>query len=121
MNFNTITINFDTQEEQQAWELKANNLNLGCLWEHDTDELWTEWSIDACTVDDLKALFSVDSPDNDIVTITCYGQKTTMTRQEALEEYREAMRCCEGSERERYCNIVMDLEDGKTECSDGDE
>ena len=56
--------------------------------------------------------------DDDIVTITCYGKKETRTRSDALAFYKDCMRACEGSERDRYCNIVMDLEDGKTECSD---
>lgn len=56
----------------------------------------------------------------DKVKITCYGETEEMTRGQALKKYKQAMRCCEGSERERYCNIVMDLEDGKTECKDLD-
>ena len=57
---------------------------------------------------------------SDIVKITCYGQTETRTRKDALKFYREAMRACEGSERDRYTNIVMQLEDGATECSDLD-
>ena len=57
----------------------------------------------------------------DKVKVTCYGQTKEYTRKQALKEFREAMRCCEGSERDRYCNIVWDLEDGKTECNDGDD
>ena len=57
---------------------------------------------------------------SDVVTITCYGKTTKTTRGKALKEYREAIRYCEGSERDRYVNILMALEDGETECSDLD-
>ena len=56
----------------------------------------------------------------DKVKITCYGETEEMTRKEALKFYREAMRACEGSERDRYANIVIQLEDGATECTDLD-
>ncbi len=56
----------------------------------------------------------------DIVKITCYGKTEEMTRKEGLKKYREAMRYSEGSERDRYCNIVWDLEDGYMECNDLD-
>ena len=55
------------------------------------------------------------------VQVICYGQRETWrSRQEAKKFYFEAMVCCEGSERDRYTNIYIDLEDGKTLCSDGD-
>lgn len=56
----------------------------------------------------------------DIVKITCYGETETRTRKDALDFYRKAMRACEGSERDRYVNIVIQLEDGATECTDLD-
>ena len=56
----------------------------------------------------------------DKVKVTCYGTTKEYTRGQALKEFREAMRCSEGSERDRYCNIVWDLEDGKMECKDLD-
>ncbi len=54
----------------------------------------------------------------DIVKITCYGKTKEYTRKQALKEFREAIRCCEGSERDRYVNIVCQLEDGETVCVD---
>ena len=56
----------------------------------------------------------------DLVKVTCYGTTTEMTRKAAIKEYRQAIRASEGSERDRYMNILMDLEDGKKECSDRD-
>lgn len=54
----------------------------------------------------------------DIVTIICYGRKERMPRKKAIAEYKTAMMCCEGSERERYTNIYCQLIAGETICSD---
>lgn len=56
--------------------------------------------------------------ENDIVTIHVYNKVKKMTRKEAIVKYLEGMRECEGSERERYTNIYLDLIDGKMECFD---
>ena len=55
---------------------------------------------------------------NEQVDIICYNKWETMTRREGIEKYLEGMRCCEGSERERYENIYFDLLDGKMVASD---
>jgi len=55
---------------------------------------------------------------NDMVTITCYGRTETMDRIDALQKYRDCIAHSEGHERTRYFNIVVDLMNGKTECSD---
>ena len=55
----------------------------------------------------------------DMVQITCYGTTETMTRQQGIAKYGEAMLWCEGSERERYAQILGELLAGYTECSDG--
>lgn len=58
----------------------------------------------------------------DKVVVLCYGQRETWkTRQDALRFYKECAEMTEGSERERYVNIVFDLMDNKSFCSDGDE
>ena len=54
----------------------------------------------------------------DLVEITCYGKTETMERQAAIDLYREGVIACEGSERERYTNILMELELGYKKCSD---
>ena len=54
------------------------------------------------------------------VTVTCYRQTETMTRQEAIDEYYEGMLCCEGSEGERYTKIYFQLMEGYTNVSDED-
>lgn len=55
---------------------------------------------------------------NEKVTVTCYRQKKTMKRRDALEFYLEGMQCSEGSEHERYETIFFQLMAGHTECSD---
>ena len=54
----------------------------------------------------------------DIVKITCYGQVSEMDRQDAIREFTEGVMVCDGSERDRYMNILMDLLAGLKECRD---
>lgn len=54
----------------------------------------------------------------DFVTIICYGQPEIMRRDDAIDKYYEGMMCCEGSERDRYCNIYFQLMEGKKVCVD---
>ena len=57
----------------------------------------------------------------DAVKITCYGEtKVWDDRQEAIKEFFEGMASCEGSEKERYTNIYMQLMSGCNECNDSD-
>ena len=56
--------------------------------------------------------------DKDIVTIICYGKTEQLEREKAIEKYYEAMMYCEGSEKERYTNIYMDLMNGLDVCKD---
>lgn len=56
---------------------------------------------------------------NDIVEIKCYGKITKMERQKAIQKFLEGVILCEGSEKERYSNILADLISGKNFCSDG--
>lgn len=55
-----------------------------------------------------------------VVTIKCYGKEETMDRAKAIEFYEEGCACCEGSERDRYTEILMDLYAGLDYCSDKD-
>ena len=55
---------------------------------------------------------------NDMVTIKCYGKEHAMTRLKAIKFYKECMECSEGSERDRYVTIFLQLLDGETYCSD---
>lgn len=54
----------------------------------------------------------------DKVKITCYGKTEIMDRFEACQFYREGILNSDGSERERYVNILMGLLDGLDEVSD---
>lgn len=53
-----------------------------------------------------------------LVEITCYGKTETMERQTAIELYTQGVMACEGSERDRYTNILIDLKMGYKKCSD---
>ena len=54
---------------------------------------------------------------NDIVTIRCYNTEEKMTRGEAIKKYGDGVEFCEGSERERYVEILMQLLAGNTYCN----
>lgn len=53
-----------------------------------------------------------------VVTIKCYGKEEKMERDDAIAFYSEGVECCDGSERDRYMDILMDLLSGKKYCSD---
>lgn len=56
-------------------------------------------------------------------TITCYGKTKRYPeskREEMMKEYRMGMIACEGSERDRYTNIYLDLARGAKSCTDSD-
>lgn len=55
---------------------------------------------------------------NDLVEITCYGQKETRKRWNAIMFYTEAAAWCEGHENERYLNILEQLHAGFKEIFD---
>ena len=52
------------------------------------------------------------------VSILCYNEIETMTREEALDKYRECVEYSDGCERERYVNIFFQLLDGCSICRD---
>lgn len=53
------------------------------------------------------------------IKITCYNEIETWTdREKAKEFYLLCMMNSEGSEKERYCNIYIQLCSGQTECND---
>lgn len=57
----------------------------------------------------------------DTFDITCYGKTTTYNESERGDMIREfcvAMASCEGSERDRYVNIYLDLVAGLKDCRD---
>lgn len=54
----------------------------------------------------------------DLVKVTCYGSVKEYERQQAIEEFTTAILCCEGSERDRYCNILSGLRSGLKEVTD---
>ena len=55
---------------------------------------------------------------NEIV-VQCYGKERVMDRAEARNEFFVVVAACEGIERERYMNILLDIEAGYKVCSDG--
>lgn len=55
---------------------------------------------------------------NKVVTI-CYGEeKQWASRKEALNYFLEGIKSCEGSEKERYLSIYLELLAGKKICTD---
>ena len=55
---------------------------------------------------------------DDPVVVTCYGQKKTWERKDALNFFLEAMMVCEGAERDRYVAIYYQLLRGAKEARD---
>lgn len=52
--------------------------------------------------------------------VICYNQaEVWQSRSLAAAFYAEGVRECDGSEAERYMNVLMDLMDGKAVCHDG--
>lgn len=55
------------------------------------------------------------------VTTVCYGREDVFDcRDDAINFFMEAVAGSEGSERERYQNILWDLSEGKDVCTDGE-
>ena len=55
----------------------------------------------------------------DRVTTVCYGQKRVWeNRWEAIDFFKEGAMACDGSEKERYTNILLKLLAGEEACSD---
>ena len=51
----------------------------------------------------------------------CYGDRHLFnTKKEALAFFKDCARNSEGSERDRYMNIIFQLEEGKRNCYDLD-
>lgn len=55
---------------------------------------------------------------NDKVVVKCYGQEKEYKRKDAIKEFKICALMSEGSEKERYCNILIQLLDGETYCTD---
>lgn len=54
------------------------------------------------------------------VTTICYGKSREWeNREEAVRFYLNCMACSEGSEHERYSNVLMGLMYGDKICTDG--
>ena len=54
----------------------------------------------------------------DIVEVITYGKSEKMKREDALAKFIEYMAGSEGSERDRYTNVYLDLIAGKSICKD---
>lgn len=80
--------------------------------------------------DNSDAMFDYDAIDSLLVgvcdggkkeeiTTVCYGEEQKWkSRQEAIDFYIDAMASSEGSERERYTEILLQLDSGLTYCTD---
>ena len=55
----------------------------------------------------------------DKVTTICYGQaKEWENRWDAIDFFKEGVMACDGSEKDRYTNILLKLLAGETVCTD---
>ena len=52
------------------------------------------------------------------VTISCYGQESVKERNNAIRTYTTYIAASEGSERDRYVSILLQLQEGKNYCTD---
>ena len=64
---------------------------------------------------------ATETKDKDLVKITCYGETEEMERDKAIAFYKQGVEECDGSERDRYMNILEGLEAGLNEVDDGEE
>ena len=71
----------------------------------------------------LGVVFGVDSCKRiDTVKTVCYGKEQVWdSREDAISFFEEGVFSCEGSERERYLNIVSKLKCGLWVCDDDGE
>ena len=82
----------------------------------DTGSIHVSWDIGSS----LAVVYGEDACRKlEPVTITCYGTTEVWDdRMEALRFYKQGAEECGGSESRRYANIVFQLMDGKSICSD---
>lgn len=85
----------------------------------DTGTIHVRWDIGSS----LGVVYGEDACKRlDSVKVTCYGKEEIWdSRADAIKFYHEAMAACEGSEKDRYTNIYIQLLEGKTTCCDLDE
>ncbi len=56
------------------------------------------------------------------IVCKCYGKEQEFTsRKKAIDFYLDCMMNSDGAERDRYTNIYLDLQEGKTYCTDEDD
>ena len=60
----------------------------------------------------------MESKPRKYVTISCYGDTHRMSRDNAIRTYTTYIAASEGSERDRYVSILLQLQDGKNFCID---
>ena len=84
----------------------------------DAGSIHVDWDIRSS----LAVIFGEDACRKlDPVTITCHGKTDVWEdRKDAIRFYREGAAVCEGAERDRYINILLQLTDGQSVCSDAD-
>ena len=60
----------------------------------------------------------MSSNGKELITVRCYYKEEKITRADAIKKYREGYECSDGSEKERYMEVLIDLLDGKDYCDD---
>ena len=72
--------------------------------------------------DDYDESLKEGKRNSDEIKVYCYTKEPEIftNRRDAIRKYKEGILCSEGSEKERYTNVLMDLLDGFNICWDGD-
>lgn len=83
----------------------------------DTGTIHVDWDEGGC----LGVVYGEDSCEKlHTVTVRCYGKEDTFDcRKDAVDFYTRALLGSEGSEHERYSNVLTDLMLGKDYATDG--
>lgn len=61
----------------------------------------------------LNAKHKPSKKHKDPVIVVCYNEREHWERDKAIAFYEEGMFCCEGSEADRYKQVVRELKQGK--------
>lgn len=92
--------------------------------EHDLAELWWEFCKDNNLITVVKGKADYESgvivktKDYEVITITYNQERRWKHRSEAIEFFKKGVIECEGAERDRYINVLIDLEEMKSVCTD---
>ena len=110
--------------ERRAWELHRLAIPADGVWTDEETEcaklhgFSTKYTIEAWAKLPAPAIPQGEAT---LIKTVCYGQERSWrSRQEAIDFFLEGIDNSEGSERQRYENIVLKLQNGETYATDAD-